>query len=213
MKTRTLSNLIDEIDKDHAWRAKELHLLKSLLNSSQESMADLAVRSSATLAYAHWEGFIKNSSLIYLRYLLSKRLRYKDMKECFTFFGIRESIAGIQDSRRFTINENNVKLILGISESRFNIDPTNHIYTDSNLNYEVFCNIALSIGLNVDNFSTKQNFIDSTLLSRRNKIAHGEYIPFSKEDCISMINEVAEMIREYKNLIQNSATTESFRRV
>ena len=69
MSVRTSEELIDRIDKDLIWRKKELTILKTALQSARQDRKPVLLRSLVTLLYAHWEGFIKNTSQSYLEYV------------------------------------------------------------------------------------------------------------------------------------------------
>ncbi|GAB3216210.1 hypothetical protein GCM10027295_18640 [Pseudaeromonas pectinilytica] len=56
----------------------------------------------------------------------------------------------------------------------FKVNPDVHVNTKSNLNSEVFMEIAYKIGINGDFFESYIHIIDSVLLKNRNAIAHGE---------------------------------------
>lgn len=62
MKIENLEDLQDKIDKDLAWRKKELTSIKSdvqMSNTKERSEQSRAIRAGITLLYAHWEGAIK----------------------------------------------------------------------------------------------------------------------------------------------------------
>ena len=41
------------------------------------------VRAGVTLLYAHWEGFVKNSSLLYLNYINNQMLNYNELRSLY----------------------------------------------------------------------------------------------------------------------------------
>jgi hypothetical protein len=86
------------------------------------------------------------------------------------------------------------------------------IDTESNLTSKVFTNIATSLDIKVDNYETKFNLIDESLVKRRNNIAHGEYLELGGKEFDDLVDEVLFLMRSYKTDIQNAASLESYRR-
>ena len=86
------------------------------------------------------------------------------------------------------------------------------IATDSNLNSAVFENIAATIGLNIAAYELRFNLIDESLLARRNRIAHGEYLDLDVGGWRNLADEVVSLLRQVKNDIENSATLSKFLR-
>lgn len=73
----TIDQFEDYIDDDLAWRKLEISQLFMILNTVESK--EIIGKSMILLLYAHWEGFIKNSSKCYLKYV-------SDKKEVRTFF-------------------------------------------------------------------------------------------------------------------------------
>lgn len=71
MKIRTVEILSDKISEDLAWRKKELTDLKYIIDTKSLSLVrkSLLGRCGIAILYAHWEGFIKKSSLRFLEFI------------------------------------------------------------------------------------------------------------------------------------------------
>src|SRR5690554_5518126 len=87
MNEELLFKLEEKIDKDFAWRIKEIINLKNLLDFDDNQDRMLYIRASILLLYAHWEGHVKQSVKLYIRYLKSSGFRYSDLKESFSYIG------------------------------------------------------------------------------------------------------------------------------
>ncbi len=74
MKISTPTQVARRLDPSIAWRKKELTQQKLLADSASAGNAEVLRRSGITLLYAHWEGFIKDASVVYLRYLSNSPL-------------------------------------------------------------------------------------------------------------------------------------------
>lgn len=69
-KIRSERDLQDSIDDEYAWRFYEITSLKSiLLNNPVSRFTPALVRSLVVVSYAHWEGFVKDSTLFFLEYV------------------------------------------------------------------------------------------------------------------------------------------------
>ena len=59
MNIRTQEDLGEFLDRELAWRKKELSLVKLSLDSSRTEQIPSSVRAGICMLYAHWEGFIR----------------------------------------------------------------------------------------------------------------------------------------------------------
>ena len=80
----------------------------------------------------------------------------------------------------------------------------------SNLSAEVFENITIAIGVDPSGYAAKYHLLDESLLRRRNEIAHGEYLDIDRPGFESLLTEVVNLLRQYKNDIQNSAVLRAY---
>ncbi|KJZ41724.1 MAE_28990/MAE_18760 family HEPN-like nuclease [Pseudomonas fluorescens] len=210
-KIRTLSILQDSLDNGLAWRVKEIANLKISVRGSPSLSARTVVRAGVPLLYAHWEGFVKQASQDYLSYVTSQRLTYGELASCFVVFGTKKHLSNITTSRQASINIEVVNFFRKCNTDRADLVLSNAIDTQSNLNSEVFQNIALSLGVPVNPYSSYFNLIDESLLARRNKIAHGEYLDLNEEDFRNLSNEVIKLLRNYKTDIENLASLGAYK--
>ena len=88
-KIRTIDQLQNMLDADFSWRLKEIANLKIVVRTSLNISKKTAVRAAIPLLYGHWEGFIKNSSTFYLKYVDGQALTYRELKSCFVVFGVK----------------------------------------------------------------------------------------------------------------------------
>ena len=61
-------------------------------------------------------------------------------------------------------------------------------------------------------YETKFNLIDESLVRRRNKVAHGDYLDLGAADFRSLADEILQMMRDYKTDLQNAASMAAYRR-
>jgi hypothetical protein len=85
------------------------------------------------------------------------------------------------------------------------------IRTEFNLSSKVFDNIAKSIGISTQAYEARYNLIDESLLSRRNHIAHGEYLDVDSQGFRDLADEILFLLRSYKTDIENAVSLEDYK--
>ena len=146
-KLRTLNNLQDRLDHDIGWRIKELANLKLLVRGSDSLAKSTAIRAAICIAYAHWEGFIKESAENYVRFVANQRMRFEELSSCFVVFGAKKHLNELVDSRDAKVARSAVDFFRTKMADRADLSLSNLIRTDSNLSSKVFANILVSIGI------------------------------------------------------------------
>lgn len=211
MKIRCLNELEDALDKDFAWRKKELTMILQNYKSANPIHQEHFQRAAIIFIYAHWEGFIKHSSIIYLTYLQGKSLRYSELKSNFAALTLMEQIDGTFSSQKILHKKELVDFLLGKMDKKFNVDPKTKIDTHSNLNIETLIEICTSIGIEEKEFISKKVWIDERLLAYRNQFSHGERLNgkllFKIEE---LKDEVQNLLELYRNLISNAASMKMY---
>ena len=69
-----------------------------------------------------------------------------------------------------------------------------------------------NIGIDISGLSLKERQIDEIMLGRRNRMAHGENDFLDKQYGIEVADISISMMTEFKTLLQNMISTESFKR-
>lgn len=208
MKVRTLSELQDKLDQDIQWRKKEIVDFKFVIeNNRRSTRVTPLVRGGIALSYAHWEGFIKVASSIFINFISTKKIPMDNMQLNFIALsylkrikygtGIEECISIIGD-------------LLSNGQKSCKINDADVIETKSNLRFHVLKEILISLGLDGSHFAAHENFIDKKLVEPRNDIAHGTYRDISYEDFIIVFDNVIPLMEYYKTLIENNATQETY---
>ena len=211
-KIRTISMLQDFLDAEFSWRIKEIADIKFALRESDETRQKTLTRSAVPLLYAHWEGFIKGSSLHYINFVNNQRLRYEQLTSCFIVFGLKKKLNQLPQSKKSRLNIATVDFLLNELSNQAKLQIDDAIDTESNLSSGVFENIALSIGIDPTPYQTRYNFIDESLLRRRNQIAHGQYLDLEPTDCRTLADDVVNLLRHYKTDVENAATVAAYKR-
>lgn len=212
IKLRDLSLLQDFLDHEISWRIKEISNIKLAIRTSSPPLQDTLVRAGLPLLYAHWEGFVKKSSEGYIRFVNDQRLNYDELASCFVVFGAKKHLAALLSARKANTSIAAVDFFISHLSERAVLRIEKAIDTESNLSSKVFENIVLSIGIDSKRYQTRYNLMDSSLLKRRNMIAHGEWLDLQTEGYRELADEVIDLMRDLKTDIENAASRGLFRR-
>lgn len=212
MKIRTLDELQDQLDRDIGWRIKEIADIKLSLKSAQGSKETTLIRAGVPLLYAHWEGFVKSAAEAYINFVAMKRLALENLSHSFVALAARQHLDNLSNSTRAKLQIDAVTFLRSRLNEQANISPRTKINTRSNLNSEVFEDIALTLGIDTSRYLPRYNFLNTSLLSRRNAIAHGEYLDLDMNAYTDLSDDVVMLLRWVKTDIQNCASLESFKK-
>lgn len=208
---RTLDQLQDALDSEMAWRVKEVKAF-SVASKGNGPERRYFIRAGVALLYAHWEGFIKASSEMYLKFVDSRGLKYSELKSCFSVFGLKTKLQTLAASRQSLANIDAFDFIRSELENTARLQLGSAINTESNLTSKVFSNIATSLNINVAEYTSRFNLIDESLVHRRNKIAHGEFLDIGGPEFGDLLDEVLQIMREYKTDLENAASLAAYKR-
>lgn len=214
MKIRTKNYLFDKIDADRVWRIREIGTLRAFCTrSSMQQYERIALkRAFVPIAYAHWEGFVKNAAQYYLEFVVMQNLEIGQLSFPFMSLYLCSRFSRDLDTQENERLAELCKLILDNPEERINITYKNVISTRSNLDSKVLKSICRTLGISFSLFETKSKFIDSKLVGRRNHIAHGEHQEIDDEELDQIKDEVVYLIDTFRSEVQNAAELESFKR-
>ncbi|MFN0312443.1 MAE_28990/MAE_18760 family HEPN-like nuclease [Kurthia sp. ISK08] len=220
----SLERLQKKLDKDFTWRKKELTIAKSNIDGSSGEELDFNLKVATTTLYSHWEGFIKNSSLLYLKYLNKKKYILARLKNNFKILHYTKNILDIEGSRK---KSKYIELYEAFSKENedifcVNLNSNHIINTYGNLKFENLKEILFSLNIDVTDFQMKDNLIDINLLSVRNKIAHGEYHSYVnhsttsensnrvKDEFFQLYDDILSLMELFKDRIIEAALEESY---
>src|SRR6266436_545162 len=99
MTVRTAEQASDALAADLIWRRKELTALRFLSSKARQPDEQRSLlRASVPLLYAHWEGYIKRSSAVYLEFVAWQRLRNNELSAHFLALSARAKLRAVQSS-------------------------------------------------------------------------------------------------------------------
>lgn len=117
----------------------------------------------------------------------------------------------IEDSKKSEATQVAYKQIRDELDERIHMKLDNAVNTESNLSSEVLRNILKGLGINLEPYESKFHMIDESLVSRRNQIAHGEYLDIGLSDWRTLADDVLALIKTFKHDIENQASQEGYR--
>lgn len=160
------------LEKDLRWRETELAALRILLasNNFTKTQKLVLIRAAWALLYAHYEGYCKFSLTYYYDSIRQKGISCSNLPDSITALAVLPFIKKIRNSQP----EEVLKFVKNFEADYLNKVPEfPDVDTKSNLWPNNFEELLISADLCLESFeSVKQKLY--TLVSRRNKIAHGE---------------------------------------
>lgn len=209
--------LEEALEQDLGWRKREI---STLILLAKDTSQEVLLKSLILLIYAHWEGFVKRSSKIYLKYISEARRNLHELTDNFKAVVLKNLIQQCIDSKESLTLQNEVNVLSklakaervkfkipinledGDADIEFNEDndfDNKIINTYSNLNPKIYKNILSIIGLSYKRqLISKERYIDSHLLGNRNLIGHGS--PF-KQDVDNDFNLEIKDIERLRDIV------------
>ena len=164
------------------------------------------------MLYAHWEGWIKSVSRLYLKHVNSLSLTYDELSDPFLGNALRGRVARMAESKKSAMhNEFAHFLSSGGLMRRATISPS-FARSESNLSSSVLRDLVSRLGVPHEFYQTKEQIIDECLVKQRNLIAHGDYARVSVEDYRVLHDQVLSMLSSFTNEIVNAAVLQKYRR-
>ncbi|WP_272529225.1 MULTISPECIES: MAE_28990/MAE_18760 family HEPN-like nuclease [unclassified Providencia] len=212
MKIRTLEELDSALDSDLSWRKHEISLITNSVFKAKGKVKLTMKRAAITLMYSHWEGYVKKSSEIYLAYLNRLAPKYCNMKDNFSHISLKSRFNKGFTLKKYDSQKEIFDYIINGLNCNFNVNYEDVIDTESNLKSEQFSNILSQLGLDMQPFELKFNFIDQKLIKNRNAIAHGEYV--ADKDINDAYDEISthllELIDTFHSMIKSAASNKEY---
>lgn len=167
-----MSSPLDLISDDLSWREAELGSLKLLLarRDVTEHQKIVLLRAAWALLYAHYEGFSKTSLTVFYDYAKNAVANCGALPLQTRLFALDKKIKKLRGlSGESILNE-----LESFSANFYNVNPVfPDVDTKSNLWPNVLEDLLSDADIVLDNLSIHRIKI-STLVNRRNNIAHGE---------------------------------------
>lgn len=210
---RTKNDLLQRIDDDLIWRRRELSDFRAVIQDADQnaSRKSALLRAGVALLYAHWEGFVKRCGTYYLEYVANQGLKASDLKSNFIAIKFKTRLAEAGKSNKPSASIELVDYFRSKLGDRLRIPHKGVVDTKSNLSSTVLREIVWTLGLDMAPYETKARLIDSSLVDRRNRIAHGDSLDIGIEEYLVLHDEVMALIDTFRNQLQNATVLDEFK--
>ncbi|MFY9641210.1 MAG: MAE_28990/MAE_18760 family HEPN-like nuclease [Rhodomicrobium sp.] len=210
-KVRSREECLRAIQSDSAWRKKEIATLKGRIANSSDGDQAMLLRSAVVMLYAHWEGFVKTASTLYLSYInevirrrsvtLSKHftdlIMWKMFREKGDHLFLKNAVPFLEMRAAWPCSPDELL-------------PTDIINTESNLSSQVLRRLITTINLDYSPFQTKEKLIDEDLLKMRNQIAHGERVSVDLAQYETIDKQIRGLIDSFQQLLETCIQREQY---
>lgn len=213
MKIRSVEELLDRISSSSKFRKRELISIAQLISSKREHESAIGRRSALALSYAHWEGFVKDSSLAYVSYVSFVSPPMGKLSQNFQALACKATLcSAARATKRIAPHIVVVSGLIDDLERSVRIDLSTAIDTESNLDADVFENICLTVGIDYNAFwKTSAPFVQD-MFSARCAIAHGEQFTPDHKFASETIEFVLKAINDFGDQIVSLAYSKKYLR-
>jgi hypothetical protein len=197
-------DLSDQFDSDLIWRRRELSDMKAAIRRADVVSRSVLLRAIITMAYAHWEGYVRVCANAYFEHLMLRKLRYVVLERQIYVNSFLVRLDRMNKTRLGI--EERCKLVNDILDgrgARFGWMQSDLIDTRSNLSADVMKDICLICGVDGTYFEDKRVFIDVIVLKRRNAIAHGQYEFLVEADIDDLVADALALMQQFRSLLEN----------
>ena len=210
MPVRTEQELTDYLNRDLSWRKRELTTINLQVQNARDHIRKIMVRSGVCLLYAHWEGFLRGGARGYLEFVATRRLRLQELRSNFLVAGLYQEIHNL--AQRPSV-ELSLQLIDAVLDDRrrftgFHEDTTS---ARSNLGSRMLRELFSVVGIDSNEYLSKNVMIDKRLVQNRNIVAHGEHFHMTPEDYLELHGAIIEMMNRFRNDLENAAAARAYR--
>ncbi|HEY2355599.1 MAG TPA: MAE_28990/MAE_18760 family HEPN-like nuclease [Gaiellaceae bacterium] len=213
MKLRSLSEFEEAIDRETAWRKRELTTVIFAVRGASPKQQGYVVRAGVALLYAHWEGWIKSVASYYLDHVYQTKLKYTELASPMLAAALRTRVLLLSESKSPRVHLDFAEFIQTQMETRASLRPESLVRAESNLSSAVLEDIAICVGISFAPYELNRKLIDEALVRTRNRIAHGEFEAPTLDDFLALYPKVVEMLNAFTTDVMNTAATAAYRRV
>lgn len=206
MRIKSPEELSYRLAEQLAWRKKELSEVRLQLESPNGGRWQL--RAALTLLYAHWEGFIKDASELYLDHIGYREHVVKKLPNNLKAIALRNELDQLRTSKKINVWSQIFEMLLpaaAFQNELRRINFSNAISTRGNLDAEVFKEIIQTLGIDYTHYASKEKAVIDRLVNLRHKIAHGRGVPVDLNSYIFLHENIIDFIDKFRDQIEETA--------
>lgn len=212
----TLSDLQDQIQRDLAWRKREISDLRGAVQIAEKT--DYLCRAGLVLLCAHWEGFLKKVASLYVEHVFAQDVRINQLAPHIVAIAYFDDVMRASEAKYPGSEENHVRLARKIAASfnqRVSV-PAWDAHTEGNPGTGVVERIMRSIGLDLQLgmdsalWSTTRVFINEQLVGDRHRVAHGDGFKVGKESVLERSERLLSLLDSLVDLVMHAAEEKAY---
>jgi hypothetical protein len=212
VKLRSLTEFEDAVDRETAWRKRELTTLLFNVRDARQSKIQVALRGGLAMLYAHWEGWIKAIGEMYVSFVDQQGLKQSQMAAPILGIALKGRIAEVEAANAASLHTEFAEFVLsGGLETKAKLSPK-VIQTESNLSSRVLLDITTRLGVPFAPYELLAALIDERLVGARNSIAHGEYLELDEARYEDLHSKVTQMLDAFTTDVLVAARSRSYLR-
>ncbi len=214
---KDLMALQDALQKDLAWRKRELSSIK--VSATLASDADgHTFRSGHVLACSHWEGFLKKALTLYIEHVFAQKMALKKFEPFVVALAFFKDVKKAGEANYPGSTQHHLALA-EVMPSVLDAHPTRatwDIDTEGNPGEKVLEKLIRSTGLDPKlgmqdaTWETTKKFINEQLLKDRNAIAHGSGIPIGRTDLVERVDRLLKILDAVNDEVMACATQKRY---
>lgn len=214
---KDLIALQDALQKDLAWRKRELSSIKTSVTQAAD-IDGHTFRSCHVLACSHWEGFLKKALTLYIQHVFSQEIALKKFAPfvlALAFFkDVKE--AGKANYPGSKLHHLALAEAMALSLDAHPVKATWDVDTEGNPGQEVLERLISSTGLDPKlgmaeaTWETTKKFINEQLLKDRNSIVHGSGMPVKRSDLLDRVDRLLRILDAVSAEVMACATAKRY---
>lgn len=215
MPAQTIVQLQEKIDRDLAWRKKEIvAILRATARAS--AAKQYYCRAGVVMLCAHWEGFLKKAVGLYVKFVFSQELTYAEMSDNFVAISFYDDVVEAAKATYPGAQQHHIKLSRKIRDA-ISGPARWKVVTNGNASSEVLSGLMESIGIDgqlgmsAAEWTAAKTFVDSLLLAERHKIAHGEGFQVDGDVFRERVDIMLSLCHKISDEIISAAQSEGYR--
>jgi MAE_28990/MAE_18760-like HEPN len=202
-----LWQLENSLDRDLAWRKRELSAVKLAVVGATGLAEQTLLRAAIALLYAHWEGFVKSAGQSYLEFVANQGASYQRLSPVFRSLALRALVNRAANDAG-PIGRTDLCLFLEYNmDDEADVPVDGVVDTGHNLWWRRFETIMMALDLPLGSLATKGPLIDEKLVRPRNGIAHGQGVAIDGDDYAALHTDVIGLLDTVRDRVEISART------
>ena len=207
MSTAAATRLSYRLDRELAWRKKELISIYLDIPPIDDGSHTPKCRSALLMLYAHWEGFVKFAFTAYIEEAASCVSDPRDYSDSLLGLSVRSWVLKVSSRRDSTELGRVLRNAMDTAVPLPRFRTPKLIRTKSNVGPKVLHEILSTVGLDQRRFVDYESTVIKPLVSSRNAIAHGSGDPVVVGRLRHFHHRVLDLFEEIRLYLEDSLSS------